>query len=172
MKKTVLLVMLFALFTANASYAAEFVLEEGTEILLSVVDNLRSGEARRGSVVRYRVEEQVLSREGYVLIQEGADAYGTVLASVGAGMLGRSGTLDISVERVKDVNGQDIRLRGVQYDEGASSTTGVIVGAVLLSPLALLFRGDNVVIEPGTIISAYVDNIATNRYNRLRRQKS
>lgn len=161
MRKTALLLLLVMIFTPSTSYANGIVIEEGTEVVLSLDNRLRSGDDRVGSTIRFTVDRAVVNREGYIVIREGARAYGTVQRSRSAGMLGRSGDLAITIDRVEVFNGQTVRLRGMQGDEGASSTGAVIAGAIVLTPIALLFRGTNAVVEPGTILTAFVDNTTT-----------
>ncbi|GHV40110.1 hypothetical protein FACS1894187_20720 [Synergistales bacterium] len=50
MKKTALVLLFVMLFTPNASYANEIVIKGGTEVLLRVVDKIKSGEIKEGSI--------------------------------------------------------------------------------------------------------------------------
>jgi hypothetical protein len=71
-------------------------------------------------------------------------------------MMGKSGSLEITVDKVEAFNGKEISLRGSKDDKGTSSTGAVVAGILFVSVLSVLFRGDNAVIQPGTILRAYV----------------
>ena len=105
------------------------------------------------------VDKAVKNKEGFILIEDGAKAYGTITKSRSAGMFGASGALEISIDRVYSYNDKEIPLRGIKGSKGASSTGTVIAGAIFRSPFAVIFnfRGYNAVVESGTIFRAYVD---------------
>jgi hypothetical protein len=157
MKIMVLVLSLAMSFTPNASYAGDIVIKEGTEVLLKVIDKLKSGEVKEGSVIQFLVEKAVTDENGFVLIPDDANAYGTVTKSSGAGMMGTSGSLEFTVDKVEAFNGKDIPLRGAREEEGTSSTGAVVAGALFVSVLSVFFRGSNAVVQPGTILRTYVD---------------
>ena len=157
MKKTALLLVLVMIFAPSTSYANDIVIKEGTEVLIKVIERLKSGEVAEGSVVRFLVDKAVKDGNGFVLIEDGARAYGTVIKSKKAGMFGTSGALEISIDRVEAFNGKDVSLRASMKDEGTSSTGAVVAGMLFVSVLSFLFRGDNAVVPSGTIFTTYVD---------------
>ncbi len=151
-----LLILALALVLQPA-LAQPVVLKEGTPLLLTTVDRLVSGEVPAGSVVRYKVDRDVLGPQGQVLIARGADARGKVLKSEGSGFFGRSGALDISLETVVAVDGTSVPLRAVRAATAADQETAVIVGGILLSWAFIFMEGDDVDIPPGTALDAFVD---------------
>jgi hypothetical protein len=157
MRTTALVLLLVMLFTPNPSYADDIVIKKGTEVLLKVIEKLKSGEVKKGAIIEFLVEKAVTDENGFVLIRDDASAYGTVTKSRKAGMMGTSGELEIALEKVEAFNGKDIPLRGSQDDKGTSSTGAVVAGALLVSVFAVLFRGSNAVIPANTILRAYVD---------------
>ena len=157
MKKIACLLSLAMIFNTNASYANQLVLEEETEVRVRALERVNSRNAIEGSTIRFVVDEAVTDSAGHILIEEGARAYGTVLRATKGGMLGRGGELQISVDRTQTFNGQNVRLRGARRNEGDSATGSVVAGAILLSPLSLLFRGKNAVLAENTVLTVFVD---------------
>ncbi|GMU57728.1 MAG: hypothetical protein AMXMBFR33_68740 [Candidatus Xenobia bacterium] len=149
-----LLILAFAL---QPALAQPVVLKEGTPLLLTTVDRLVSGEVPAGSVVRYKVDRDVLGPQGQVLIARGADARGKVLKSEGSGFFGRSGALDISLETVVAADGTSVPLRAVRAATAADQETAVIVGGILLSWAFIFMEGDDIDIPAGTPLDAFVD---------------
>ena len=156
-KKVALLLLIIMLLSPNASYAENIVIKEGTEVLLKVLDKIKSGEAQKGQIVHFLVEKSVKDKNCFTLIEDDANAYGTINESESAGMMGSSGKLAVSVDKVEAFNGIDIPLRGSNQDEGTSSTGAVVAGVLLVSVFSVFFRGENAVIPAGTIIRAQVD---------------
>ncbi len=73
-----------------------------------------------------------------------------------SGMLGRKGKLEISLKDVTLVSGERVSLRAEQKGGGGTSG-GIIALAVVITPLALLFKGKNRTYEAGTEVLAFVD---------------
>jgi hypothetical protein len=155
-KITAFVLLFVMLFTPATSYADDIVIKAGTEVLLKVLDKLKSGSVKKDTVVQFLVEKAVKNENGFVLIPDDALAYGTITKSKSAGMFGTSGALEIAIDKVEAFNGKDVPLRGTRDDAGTSSTGAVVAGALFVSVLSVFFRGDNAVIPPGTILRAYV----------------
>ena len=51
----------------QAVYANDIVIKEGTEILIKVIDKLKSGVSKEGSVIRFIVDKAVRDKEGPIL---------------------------------------------------------------------------------------------------------
>ena len=153
MKKLLLLLGL----CCAPSLAAPVLLKEGVPLALTVQERLVSGESEQGSKVTYKVERDVLDASGKVLIAAGSLARGKVVKSEGSGFFGRSGALNISVENVDAVDGSLVLLRSLRDSTGNDQEDAVIIGGVLLSVFFIFMEGDDVRIEPGTLITAFVD---------------
>ncbi len=87
---------------------------------------------------------------GFVMIEQGAFAYGTIIKSSSASMFGAKGALELSIDSVEGYNGIVIPLTAKMESGGSSSSGAVIASALLISPLAIFFRGSNAVVEAGT----------------------
>lgn len=166
MRRIAILLIFAMLFTPNLAIADEaikpvsdtpIVIDKGTEVLLKVIDKLKSSELSKGQIIQFLVEKAVKDKEGHVLIEDDAKAYGTVAQATKAGFFGTSGKLAISVDKVESFNGKDIPLTGSKGDEGSSSTGAVVAGVLFVSVLSAFFRGSNAVIPAGTIMRAYVE---------------
>ncbi|MFN8611479.1 MAG: hypothetical protein U0931_28290 [Vulcanimicrobiota bacterium] len=139
------------------SKAGPSALKDGTPLVLTTKEKMVSGEIPEGSKIKYRVERDVLDAQGRVLIASGATAYGKVVKSEGSGFFGRAGALNISVDNVDAADGSLVPLRAVRDETGDDQETGVIVGGVLLSVFFVFMEGDDVTIDQGTLITAFVD---------------
>ena len=149
--------------TLFAQSLNDYNLTQDTAIKLITVDRLKSGANRKNDRVRYNVDEDVLDKDGNVLIRKGTPAYGVVLNSRGAGGWGRRGALDVSVEYTTAVDGQKVNLTATKGKRGGGKK-GLVTAGVLLCPILVAIplafsRGSNVTIEPGTSFVAYVDDM-------------
>lgn len=147
------------LFTLAAITArAEFNLNPDVSVKLILLEKQRSGDSKRHSRVNYKVDEDVTDKNGNILIRKGTPAYGTVLNSRRAGMLGRRGSLDVSVDYTTAVDGQKVNLRSSKEKLGSGNKGLITAGALLVAwPLAFC-KGSNVTIDAGTTFVAYVND--------------
>ncbi len=147
------------LFTLAAITArAEFNLNPDVSVKLILLEKQRSGDSKRHSRVNYKVDEDVTDKNGNILIRKGTPAYGTVLNSRRAGMLGRRGSLDISVDYTTAIDGQKVNLRASKEKLGSGNKGLITAGALLVAwPLAFC-KGSNVTIDSGTTFVAYVND--------------
>ena len=157
MKKlsSLLVLIFFFLFTAHA-FAERIVIKRGTEVLIKVMERIKSNKIKKGQIIRFLVERDVKNENGFTMIEQGAFSYGTVTKKSSAGMLGIGGSLAFTIDSVEAYNGIVIPLTGNKDSEGASSGLAVAAGFLLVSPLSIFFRGTNAVVEAGTIFQAYV----------------
>lgn len=141
--------------------ALSFGLEDGTSLKVKFKQTISSKTAKDNDPVDFEVSEAVMVGNT-VVIARGAPAKGMVVRARRSGMLGRRGRLDIALKEVTLVSGERIFIRASQKGGGGTSG-GIIAAAILLSPLALVFKGKNITYEAGTEIQAYVDgNFALN----------
>ena len=138
----------------------DIVIKSGTEVLVRVLERLKSSKVQTGQIIRFAVERAVINDDGITLIEGGAHAYGKVTKVAKAGFFGAGGKLGITIDSVEAYNGKIIHLSGKQDDDGDNVAGASIVGAVV-TPLTLFFRGTNAVIEEGTVFSAYVAHNVT-----------
>ena len=162
MRKLLVSVMLLC-FLMSCGYAFaesdnDIVIKRGTEVLVKIMQRVKSNKVHEGEVLRFSVERSVKNDDGFVLIQEGAFAYGVVTKAAKAGIFGAGGKLGITINSVEAYNGKIVQLTGNNDNDGESATGASVAGAVLLTPLTLFFRGTNAVIESGTIFTTFVAN--------------
>ena len=151
-------IILLASPVSIASPKPEFNLTPETAIKLILLDKMRSGDSKKNEQVNYKVDEDVLDQNNNILIRKATPAYGTVLNSRRSGMLGRRGSLDISVEYTNAVDGQRVNLRANKERRGGGSKGLITAGALLVAwPLAFC-KGSNVTIDAGTTMVAYVND--------------
>ena len=157
MKKLLLFIATVSILVSpECLFAESIIVKRGTEVLVKVMDRIKSNQVSEGQTIKFLVERAVKDNKGFVMIEQGAFAYGTITKASSAGMLGTSGKLGISIDSVEAYNGMIVPLSANKENNGSSSTGAVVAGILLVSPLALFFRGSNAVLESGTILKAYV----------------
>ena len=141
-------ILLCILVLPEAAYSGknDIVIERGAEVLVKIMERLKSNKAQVGQTIRFVVERGVRNEDGFVLIPDGALAYGKVTKVAKAGFFGAGGKLGISIDSVEAYNGKNIQLSSSQENEGENVTAWG----------AGIFRGTNAVIEAGTVFTAYV----------------
>ena len=142
--------------STQPSAAKGLLLADGTEISVKTVGGISGKSAATGDVFTWRVDKPVVV-DGYVVIAEGAPVKGTVTEAKKAGMMGRSGKLNIRVETTKSVDGQVVKLRASQAKSGDGRTGTTVALVVLFGPIGLLKHGKDGVIADGTVISIFTD---------------
>ncbi len=137
-------------------------LREGQTVKLKLADTLRSKGSKTGDKIRFYVAQDLMGPDGKKLVFKGARAGGTVTEVRRAKRLGRKGVLTFSVDYLIAIDGTRVTLRTeeVKSSNNARRRIGIGAAAVVLSPAALLFRGRNVTVKPGTIVNAYIDRRA------------
>lgn len=138
--------------------AEELSLEEGTPVRLKLVDTVTSSRNKEGDKITLKVVDDILALDGKtVLVQAGADAWGTVVEVSKRGRIGSKGELSLTIDGVKAVNGQKVPLRASINRQGSSQLGTVVALSLLVTPLFLLMRGKDAKIVAGTQLSAYID---------------
>ena len=142
------IVLLCIMLLPEAAYPGknDIVIQRGTEILVKIMDRLKSNNAQVGQTIRFLVERGARNDDGFVLIPDGAIAYGKVTKVAKAGYFGAGGKIGITIDSVEAYNGTSVQLSGNQENEGDNVTA--FGGGI--------FRGTNAVIEAGTVFVAYV----------------
>lgn len=156
---SLLIAVIFSLTILNATVlqATEFTLQDGTAVNVETLERMKSGDNKVGESVPMRVKQDVMSEEGEILIKSGARAYGTITESEPHGMFGKAGKLNFQLNYVQGIDGSQIPLRATLENKGKGCSGVVIASFLLLSVASMFFNGDNVVIPPGTELTAYVD---------------
>jgi hypothetical protein len=129
---------------------------DGERVQLTLMEDLSSATANEGDRVSFTVAED-LKVGDVVIVAKGASAFGSVKEAKKKGMLGRGGKLSISLDQVKAVDGQNVRVRATSGREGDDKLGKTVAIGVLAGPFALLVKGKDVTATKGTEYSAYID---------------
>lgn len=155
-------------------------LEDSTPVMLRTKKDLSSATAKLGDRVPFRVVKDVRVAD-LIVIPRGADAWGLVTAVQPKRRKGRPGNLDIVIQSVQLLTGENAPLRAKQHSEGKSRDVGTmadipkaaIVSFGELVPYVLfsmLEKGKDAYWAAGTASTAYLngdvvlDRIALERF--------
>jgi hypothetical protein len=136
---------------------------DGTTLRTRLMKTLSSAQAREGDTVQFEVMEDVRVSDA-TIIARGATAIGTVTDAISKRSMGRAGHLDVTIDYVRSVSGEKIRLRGVQNSQ-AGGHVGAVTGAIIATsivffpaaPLFLFMKGKDATIPKGHEVEMYVD---------------
>lgn len=141
-------------------------LEDGTPVRLRTSRDLSSATETTGGQVDFEVAEEIRVNN-VVVIPQGGIAWGTVVTAQPKRRMGRGGKLDITIEKVRLVDGEKAALRAVKDAQGGghvgAMTTGIVVTGILFFPVAPLFlfmHGKDITIPKGTEVTAYISGDA------------
>lgn len=151
-------------YSATASpRSSTLLVQDGTPVRMRLAQNLSSASAQIGDSVSFEVLDDVTVGDA-VVVAGGAIAVATVTASQEKRSLGRAGRLDVTLDYVRSVSGEKIRLRGVQDTKGGGHTgsmTGAMVATAVVfwpaAPLFLFMKGKDVTIPKGHEVTVFVD---------------
>lgn len=140
------------------------VLKDGTAVKLRFTGDVVSSKVLAGDIVELQVVNEVKGG-GVTVIAKDDVARATVILAQAKRRMARDGNLMLRVEAVRLVDGRTAPLRAVKEVKGAGSASGVVAGSVVVvgmfvgAPAVLLtyVKGDDVVIEKGTEMTAFVD---------------
>jgi len=142
-------------------------LEDSTPVALRTKEEVSSATVKVGDRVPFRVVKDVKVAD-LIVIPRGADAWGLVTAVQPKRRKGRAGTLDIAIQSVQLLTGENAPLRANQHSEGKSRNVGTLadlpqaaiasfgelVPVVLFS---MLVKGKNAYWPAGTPFTAYLN---------------
>ncbi len=141
----------------------QFVLQDGTPVLLTLSRNVSSADAHVGDSVDFEVLEDV-AVNGILVIPKGSAAVGTVTEAQSKRRLGRAGKLEIVLDYVRLADTGKAAIRAVKGAKGDSHVAGMAVGIVAagllffpVAPLFLLVKGNDVTVPKGAALAAYVN---------------
>ena len=129
---------------------------EGTEFSAQTLDFLSSETAAEGDPIHLEVENNVLVN-GAVAIAAGSPVRGVISSVTHASRMGRAGGISVRIESGETVDGQRVRLRATKSQATGDKVGSVVALTVLVSPLFLLKKGNDVAYQPGTRITVYTD---------------
>jgi pantothenate kinase-related protein Tda10 len=157
--KTPLLALCFFIAVSGFSQTdtTKTVLYEGTIVKVKTVTELKGNELKVGDMVDFELAEPVMINDK-VIVSPGAKATGSVTSAARSKALGKKGKLEFSIDYLYLPNGKSVKLRSTvaANTKGRGATTAAV--AVLVSPLGLLWHGQQAKFPQGTVFTAYVDH--------------
>jgi len=129
---------------------------DGTEFTAQTLEFLSSETANIGDQVQLEVDNNVIVDE-VIAIAAGTPVRGTIANVVRASRMGRSGSISLRVESTTAVDGQRVPIRATKGHTEGDKAGSTIALTIIVSPLFLLRRGNDVAYQPGTKIPVYVD---------------
>jgi hypothetical protein len=131
-------------------------LADGTEFTAQTMDFLSSEKAVEGDPIILEAENNVIVN-GAIAIAAGSRIKGVIASVTHAGRLGKAGSISIRVESGQTVDGQTVRLRATKTQNTGDKVGSVVALTVLVSPLFLLKKGNDVAYQPGTRVPVFTD---------------
>jgi hypothetical protein len=129
---------------------------DGTEFTAQTLEFISSETAKAGDQVQMEVDNSLIV-DGAIAIAAGTPVRGTIASLTKAGRMGRSGGINIRVESTSAVDEQRVPVRASKAQTEGDKTGSTIALTVIVSPLFLLRKGNDVAYQPGTKITVYTD---------------
>jgi len=142
-------------------------LGDSTPVILRTKQDLSSATVKVGDRVLFRVVKDVRVAD-LVVISRGADAWGLVTSVQPRRRKGRPGKLDIAIQSVQLLTGENAPLRAQQHSEGKSRDVGTIADipragigtfgiAIPIVLFSMLEKGNDAYWPAGTKFRAYLN---------------
>jgi len=130
---------------------------DGTEVRLILKERMSSATAEQDQKVRFEVAEDVKLR-GVTIIRAGAQAWGTVIETRRKGKFGKNGKLNFTIDFVKLVDDQNLRLSGAKSREGQNEYVKAGILTYATGGIGGLFvKGKDIEINAGTEYVLYTN---------------
>jgi hypothetical protein len=129
---------------------------DGAEFTAQTLEFLSSETANAGDQVQLEVDNSLVV-DGAIAIAAGTPVRGTIASVTRASRMGRSGGINIRIESTSTVDGQRVPVRATKAQTEGDKTGSTIALTLIVSPLFLLRKGNDVAYQPGTKIPVYVD---------------
>jgi hypothetical protein len=135
---------------------AAVTLRDGTEVKLRLRKAMSSADAHLEDRVEFETDEDI-TVDNLVVIAKGAPAVGKVTEAQPKKSFGRQGKLNFTIDTVRAVDGQPVRLRATKEAKGGDSYGKAGVVTILAGPFGALVKGKNVDIAAGTVFTIFID---------------
>jgi hypothetical protein len=129
---------------------------DGTEFTAQTMDFLSSEKAVEGDPILLEAENNVIVN-GAIAIAAGSPIKGVISSVTHASHLGKAGSISIRVESGETVDGQTVKLRATKSQGQGDKVGSVVALTVLVSPLFLFKKGNDVAYQPGTRVAVYTN---------------
>jgi hypothetical protein len=157
MKTRILILILSLMCTVSLFSQNKVTIMEGTRVVLKNDEEISGKTSKAGDILNFTLSEPIIIGDR-VVVKKGVKATGTVTDASGSKILGGKGKLDFTIDYIQLPDGKVVKLR---YSQQGVNTKGrgamVAAGAILVSPLALLIKGKQAIVKPGTIFNVFVD---------------
>lgn len=138
--------------------AAAVTLTEGTPVQVRLLQDIKSGHARKGEQVRLEVVSDVLGPDRSVLVPKGTPVVGTITRSSGRKMFGKPGKLEFDINYICLSDQMRVPVRSSPTSaRGRNNSGAAIATAVLLAPVAVFVKGREVTVKTGREFGVFVD---------------
>lgn len=129
---------------------------DGTEFTVQTLEFLTSEKANTGDPVQLEVDNNLVV-DGAIVVAAGTPVRGTIASVTRASRMGRSGSISLRIESTQAVDEQRIPVRATKGQTEGDKAGSTIALSLIVSPLFLLRRGNDVAYQPGTKIPVYTD---------------
>jgi hypothetical protein len=127
-------------------------IQDGTIVRVIFTEEISSEKNHPGDAVPCEIAEDI-KVDNIVVIAKGTRATGQVSQAEKRGGWGKSGTLAFSIDYVKAVDGNNVRLRGSSAQGGKQASAG----AAVMGLSGGLKKGKPIVMQKGSSMNVYVD---------------
>jgi len=147
---TSMAVILIAAASVFVAAANAIPLPAGTPVSVHLVDSISSSSSSQGQTFSVIVAEPAV-KQGWVLVQKGANGQGHIVAVNPAGKAGHEASVSVQLDWVVAVSGQHVDLTAVK-----GKTTPLVFG--VNGPYASSFqKGKDVTVGPDLVFPGYVN---------------
>lgn len=141
--------------TTDSTNANQLLLQEGTVVSLSLMQDISSKKNTAGDVIEFETAEPVIIGDR-VAIAKGAKVTGKITECEKAKGMGKAGKLNFTIDYLTTPAGKIIKLTTEIKADGKNKTGTAVAEAVLLTPLFLLKKGKNKEFKKGDPFKAFI----------------
>lgn len=151
------LFLLLQFFSIAQSDTSKLVIPEGTEVKLKTLTELKGSELKVGDKIELELSEPIILND-QIIVKPGARASASVSMASSSKAFGKKGKLEFSIDYLYLKGGKVVKLKSTiaSNAKGRGVTTAAV--SVLVTPLGLLWHGQQAKFPSGTVFSAYVDH--------------
>lgn len=131
-------------------------LPEGTIIKVVIMNDINGKDVNVGQNIDFELQDDIIINNT-TLVKKGAKIIGQVTEAAASKALGKKGKLAFSIDYLYLPDSRIIKLRSQVEKNLKGSGGAVAAGALIVSPLALVFNGKNAKYAKGEIFNAYID---------------
>ncbi|MFC4232529.1 hypothetical protein ACFOW1_11540 [Parasediminibacterium paludis] len=133
-----------------------FTLSEGYQIKAALLQDISGKTLSNGQSINFELSDPIIINDR-IVVDKGTKITGTVTEAEGAKAFGKKGKLSFTIDYLYLSNGKVVKLRSSIKKNINGSGTAVAAGAILVSPVALLFNGKQAKFKAGEVFAAYID---------------